>query len=376
MLTSFQSAFLETTHVGLEPNWKAAVEFLRTDIRGDICDVLFLHKTGATEVLAESNPGIAQIRPYREANHSGATTTNDNPYFVVATRLHSNSSEPFVAFADALVPLDIIQKSPFYQNVMAPVGMNDAVGALFYDGGQLLGKICLLRSSVKTRFGAMDAERIRSISKFISEGLLRSRRIRTLRMMNIANTNSPSQLRHGAMVFDTRANILDMYGIGENVIPTHGDHIRKIVKEFAASHCIGQVVESTAVLTNTGLTNTGVRGTLTERETPAFQYYIELAPVGGRTRIICYLQRTGIDVESYYRIPSGVTLTPRESDVITFLVRGSDNATIAKQMGIGVYTVKDHLKSIFQKLGVHTRAGAVALLTRGVRPMPVEDIRN
>ncbi|MFN0205889.1 MAG: helix-turn-helix transcriptional regulator, partial [Planctomycetota bacterium] len=108
-------------------------------------------------------------------------------------------------------------------------------------------------------------------------------------------------------------------------------------------------------------------------ETPAYQYYLEMVPMGSRGRIICYLQKSGTEVESYYRIPSNVNLTPRESDVISFLVRGSDNATIARQMGIGIYTVKDHLKSIFQKLDVHTRAGAVALLTRGVRPTPVED---
>jgi DNA-binding NarL/FixJ family response regulator len=52
-------------------------------------------------------------------------------------------------------------------------------------------------------------------------------------------------------------------------------------------------------------------------------------------------------------------LTQREADVLQVLVRGSSDKVIARGLGIGVGTVKSHMKQLFQKLGVSTRTEAV-----------------
>lgn len=53
-------------------------------------------------------------------------------------------------------------------------------------------------------------------------------------------------------------------------------------------------------------------------------------------------------------------LTERESEVVTFLASGMSNRDIADAMILSENTVKTHLKSIFQKIGVSSRAQAVA----------------
>ncbi|MBH8574518.1 response regulator transcription factor [Nostocaceae cyanobacterium CENA369] len=58
------------------------------------------------------------------------------------------------------------------------------------------------------------------------------------------------------------------------------------------------------------------------------------------------------------------TLTPREIEVLGMLGSGLSNKAIAKRLYISEHTVKFHLSSIFQKLGVSTRTEAV---TVGVR---------
>ncbi|MBW4687671.1 MAG: response regulator transcription factor [Komarekiella atlantica HA4396-MV6] len=58
------------------------------------------------------------------------------------------------------------------------------------------------------------------------------------------------------------------------------------------------------------------------------------------------------------------TLTPREIEVLGMLGSGLGNKAIAKGLHISEHTVKFHLSSIFQKLGVSTRTEAVAV---GVR---------
>ena len=60
-------------------------------------------------------------------------------------------------------------------------------------------------------------------------------------------------------------------------------------------------------------------------------------------------------------------LTPRERDVLELVALGLSNHAIAARLGISDHTVKFHLASIFCKLDVTTRTGAVRRgLTRGL----------
>ncbi len=53
-------------------------------------------------------------------------------------------------------------------------------------------------------------------------------------------------------------------------------------------------------------------------------------------------------------------LTRREREVLELVAQGLSNKEIARALVITTNTVKRHLKSIFEKLGVHTRAAAAA----------------
>lgn len=68
-------------------------------------------------------------------------------------------------------------------------------------------------------------------------------------------------------------------------------------------------------------------------------------------------------------VPATVQATPRgsanlssrETEVLRELVRGARNNDIASKLGISERTVKSHLGSIYQKLGVESRSAAVAM---------------
>jgi two-component system, NarL family, nitrate/nitrite response regulator NarL len=57
-------------------------------------------------------------------------------------------------------------------------------------------------------------------------------------------------------------------------------------------------------------------------------------------------------------------LTPRESEVLTFLSKGFTIKEIANLMGIKWFTVNDHIKSIYKKLNVSSRAEAAVLASK------------
>jgi two-component system, NarL family, nitrate/nitrite response regulator NarL len=54
-------------------------------------------------------------------------------------------------------------------------------------------------------------------------------------------------------------------------------------------------------------------------------------------------------------------LTQRECDILLLIGQGMTNKEIARHLSLQLPTVKNHIHNLFEKLGVHTRAEAVAL---------------
>jgi len=61
---------------------------------------------------------------------------------------------------------------------------------------------------------------------------------------------------------------------------------------------------------------------------------------------------------------SAPILTPRERQILELLADGLGNKQIAARLGITTNTVKTHLELLFDKLGVSSRAEAVATAAR------------
>ena len=62
--------------------------------------------------------------------------------------------------------------------------------------------------------------------------------------------------------------------------------------------------------------------------------------------------------------PPAAALSPRQAEILQSIVRGLSNPDIARQLGISVDVVKEHVESIFQKIGAANRTEAVAIAFR------------
>jgi DNA-binding CsgD family transcriptional regulator len=60
------------------------------------------------------------------------------------------------------------------------------------------------------------------------------------------------------------------------------------------------------------------------------------------------------------RRPLLVSLTPREQEIVRMVAKGYPNKTIAGFLNISTWTVGTHLRRIFAKLGVASRAAMIA----------------
>ncbi|MFF9865389.1 response regulator [Streptomyces sp. NPDC013953] len=94
----------------------------------------------------------------------------------------------------------------------------------------------------------------------------------------------------------------------------------------------------------------GAAGYLLKAERPEELFAAIHAAAEGRTALSRVVHRR--------RAPA---LTDRELDILGQLARGLGNREIARALFISEATVKTHLGRIYSKLGVDTRAGAVAV---------------
>lgn len=80
----------------------------------------------------------------------------------------------------------------------------------------------------------------------------------------------------------------------------------------------------------------------------------------GETMLLFAIQRDGAAGASSARLAEAA-LTPRETEVLSWLAKGKTNRDIGEILGTSPRTVNKHLEHIFEKLGVETRAAAAAL---------------
>jgi DNA-binding NarL/FixJ family response regulator len=61
---------------------------------------------------------------------------------------------------------------------------------------------------------------------------------------------------------------------------------------------------------------------------------------------------------------AAASLTPRETEVLSWIAKGKTNRDVGEILGLSPRTVNKHLEHVFEKLGVETRAAAAALASR------------
>jgi len=99
------------------------------------------------------------------------------------------------------------------------------------------------------------------------------------------------------------------------------------------------------------------RGTLECSGNPAEEVLID-TEVDGARYLLVRMQRLGC---------SRIQLSPREQEIVRMVAKGHPNKVIADVLDISSWTVCTHLRRIFAKLGVSSRAAMVAqLLEMGV----------
>jgi len=63
-----------------------------------------------------------------------------------------------------------------------------------------------------------------------------------------------------------------------------------------------------------------------------------------------------------------IHLTPRELDVVRYVMLGESNKQIARRLGISNYTVRDHVSNLLKKAGVTSRSRLALVISTPIAP--------
>jgi DNA-binding NarL/FixJ family response regulator len=157
---------------------------------------------------------------------------------------------------------------------------------------------------------------------------------------------------HGVLVVDARSRIA-----------WHSPQAQRWMHEFFADASVGVPSDDCARWLE-GVAATG--GSMGRRSAADGRTLLarRLGDIGmGESMWLLSLQTSGQAQAS--RLATAA-LTPRETEVLSWVAKGKTNRDVGEILGMSPRTVNKHLEHVFEKLGVETRAAAAALASRGL----------
>ncbi len=238
-----------------------------------------------------------------------------------------------------------------FREIIAPMRLGDELRVALRSGGSTWGFLCLHREG-KAGFSARDIARVRTIAPHAGEAL---RRV-------VARSLACARESHGepAVVLTDRDVVIGMTGAaarwldelgGSNVAV--GDPIPFLL--LAAIRRLESIERAPSAAPPPRLTIATQSHTLLEICAARVQgvygpraVAITLAPAGATARCSLLLAAHG--------------LTPAQRRVAALVLQGASTRQIVLSLRISEHTVQDHLKAVFDKLGVRSRRELVTAL--------------
>jgi DNA-binding CsgD family transcriptional regulator len=253
---------------------------------------------------------------------------------------------PMTELAERALPAAVLSvetegdlaRSVRYRKAFRPAGIGDELRLVLVESGIPWGSVQLVRAS-GSHFLASEAEALAVLSVPVAQLLRRALLLEACREPDEPSNNALGMLMlQGGRVIDASASALSILGTSPaQLLPaaTHGLMARARENRAARASLPG----------------------------PAGGWLVlHSIPMGDRVAIIVEKARP-FQLAEVVSLAMG--LTERERQVVAHVARGRSTKQIGAELSISDWTVQDHLKSVFAKVGVSTRQELVAALFFG-----------
>ena len=253
-----------------------------------------------------------------------------------------------------------LEQAPRYRELQAPIGLGYELRGAFSTGTQLWGGLCLSREKGRPDFAAREAAFLRRVAPHLGAGL------RSATLQQELHDDQDSDDAAGVLVLDGWGTVVQHNAAAERRLRELGDlgprwregkglpapiwtvlgALKRALRPETDRDLNGSPYLRVRGRSGRWLTLQASRTEPTHAR-PAESMVI-IAPAGPKE----VLRLTAI----------GYGLSPREQEVVDSVVRGASTKQISRALYISEYTVKDHLKNIFGKVGVRGRRALVKQL--------------
>jgi DNA-binding CsgD family transcriptional regulator len=235
-----------------------------------------------------------------------------------------------------------------YRDIMRPVGLGDELRAALVIGGHCWGYLCLHREDSDLGFNPAEAALIRRLAPHIAHAL---------RQAMLLHSPGPD-LPHppGVLLLNERMELVASTPEADALLPLIGHGSTRLplpVSVYSVAAALSTVDRPPSMSVRA---TTGGWLHLHASRLPSAS--------GAQTAVVVQpaepQSTLGVILAAY-------GLTARELDVARLVVRGGSTRAISDALHISTHTVQDHLKSVFDKVGVRSRRDLVGHLLAGRR---------
>ena len=240
-----------------------------------------------------------------------------------------------------------LARSQRWAEVMRPVGIGDIAAVACRDALGCWGWIEAYRGGGDRRFEGRDLELLANVGASLGSALRRSSM--AARGGDVLEPSPP-----GVIVLNPDLSLVSWTEGARAWIDA-----LPAARLFAAWGMLPAVVYPVATLSRSRDAVTGAYAL--ERAVDGRWLMIEAALLeGDGDGKIAVTLRGATPTETFNLLCRAYALTQRERDVVAALVAGLDTRAVTERLFISRHTVQDHLKLVFQKIGIHSRRELLA----------------
>jgi DNA-binding CsgD family transcriptional regulator len=288
-----------------------------------------------------------------------------------------------IVMGDDLVLPTEMKRSGYYQEWLRRLDIFHVVGAAFPAGTDRVGILGIHRPQHGVRYDEADRRRVGIFLPHLQRALMLSHRLAGVPLAQAAALDALDQLDTGVIVVGRARRIVYANSLAEELLrdnPQLGvSNGRLLIRETALNARLAAAVRDN-LKTAQGQTARPTSAIAVPRagRMPLMMTITPLRPNwsrldGQQSLALVFMrdpERTAVVSNQLRELFS---LTPTEAAIAGDLIRGRSISDIALVYGIGLGTVRSHLKKILIKTGTNRQAEAVARMAHSV--LPVADRR-
>ncbi len=248
--------------------------------------------------------------------------------------------------------VDDVDQDPYMIKVLRPAGLRYDVQVACVSGGQSWGHLCLRRRREDGPFSGRELRFLMALVPHLAAGL----RAAAVRMALAA---APGTMT-GVVVLGPDGGIELANGVAQRLFIRPSSGTRHSF--LSAVNIVAARLER--ALTDEGAADVPVLTLTDEANGEIYRLRAErVAGTDGRPRGMVLIEpAAAVGPTTTREALEQLGLTRREADVALVVLRGQSTFEIAAELVISPHTVHDHLRKVFDKLGVNSRQQLVARL--------------